>query len=421
MSKDTSHSSIQTLDATPGRAGRPESHWQRPATQALLKQSLLAAQSLPEPHLEQAGPPQSTSVSWPFFTKSPQDDWPRQRPFVQLCEQQLALVWHIVPSGWHCDPEGAQRPATHALLRQSLFARQRLPRMHLGQAGPPQSTSASWPFFTRSLQDDWPKQTPFVQLCEQQLALVWHMAPLGWHCGPAGMQTPAAPQLCEQQLAPPMQGCPSSTHGAGDAQTPLVQVCEQQPAFVMHAEPLGEHCGTVELQTPIGPQLCEQQVASAMQACPSGVHCGTVELQTPIGPQLCEQQLAFAMQGCASGVHCGVEGWQYPIGPQLCEQQLASDVHIEPSCQHCWPVDVVIPGPADVVIPGPADVVTPWQLAVLIPCPPAPPEPPPRSCVRLQPTVKKTVLASKNSVYRMKPPEGTRARCGVRWPRRERR
>ena len=93
-----------------------------------------------------------------------QDDWPRQTPFEQLCEQQLALVRHMVPSAWHCGPGGTQMPATQALLKQSLFARQGVPEPHLMQAGPPQSTSVSWPFFTPSVQEDWLKQTPFTQL-----------------------------------------------------------------------------------------------------------------------------------------------------------------------------------------------------------------------------------------------------------------
>ena len=70
-------------------------------------------------HLAHVPPPQSMSVSAPFFTASPQ--------------------------------VGAeQTPPLQTPLTQSLARRQILPVPHLGQAPPPQSTSVSVPFFTPS-------------------------------------------------------------------------------------------------------------------------------------------------------------------------------------------------------------------------------------------------------------------------------
>jgi hypothetical protein len=89
--------------------------------QTKLVQSVEALHVLPEPQAVHTEPPQSVSVSVPFFTES----------------VQLAL--------WQNPPE--QTPP-----RQSLIAAQRLPGPHFGHVPPPQSTSVSAPFFTTSVQ-----------------------------------------------------------------------------------------------------------------------------------------------------------------------------------------------------------------------------------------------------------------------------
>ena len=104
-----------SLSALQLAAGR-----QRPPKQKRLWQSLWPAQARPRPHAGQTPPPQSVSVSAPFF----------------------ALSKH----------EGkAQRFCVHALLWQSAAALHDRPVGQRGQAPPPQSTSVSAPFFTPSL------------------------------------------------------------------------------------------------------------------------------------------------------------------------------------------------------------------------------------------------------------------------------
>jgi hypothetical protein len=82
-------------------------------------QSPSMLQCLPAAHLVAQLPPQSMSVSLPFFTLSP-----------QLATWQVTL---------------------HTPLRQSLAPAQSLPSVHFGQPEP-QSLSVSVPFFTPSVQ-----------------------------------------------------------------------------------------------------------------------------------------------------------------------------------------------------------------------------------------------------------------------------
>lgn len=91
-----------------------------PPTQTLLAQSDPFPQPFPSPHFSQAGPPQSTSVSEPSFVLS-----------IQLG------VEHIPPE--HIPP--AQSPSTS----------HDFPSAHRAQADPPQSTSVSAPFRTPSV------------------------------------------------------------------------------------------------------------------------------------------------------------------------------------------------------------------------------------------------------------------------------
>jgi hypothetical protein len=82
---------------------------------------VLAPHICPSTHAVQMPPPQSTSVSSPFFTAS----------------AQLGA---------------AQTPAVHTLLWQSAAPAHSLPVPQSAGQVPPQSTSVSIPFFTMSLQ-----------------------------------------------------------------------------------------------------------------------------------------------------------------------------------------------------------------------------------------------------------------------------
>ena len=86
-----------------------------------LLQSAPAEQVWPFRHPEHRLPPQSTSLSAPFFTLS-----------VQLA------AWHLLPK--------------QIALWQSLACAQARGAAHLGHMGPPQSTSVSRAFFAVSLQ-----------------------------------------------------------------------------------------------------------------------------------------------------------------------------------------------------------------------------------------------------------------------------
>ena len=101
----------------------PEGATQRPPVQVALLQSAPTPQVLPLAHLVMHEPPQSTSLSLPFLMPSVQ-----------------------VGSG------AAQTPAEQLVLEQSALALQVLPLAHLLAQEPPQSTSVSVPFLTRSLQ-----------------------------------------------------------------------------------------------------------------------------------------------------------------------------------------------------------------------------------------------------------------------------
>src|SRR4051794_2504976 len=90
-----------------------------PAGHTALAQSPLTTQTLPAAQPGHTPPPQSTSVSRPFFVMS-----------VQLGP--------------------AQTFPTQELLTQSPLTRQARPPLHFGHIPPPQSTAVSMPFFTMS-------------------------------------------------------------------------------------------------------------------------------------------------------------------------------------------------------------------------------------------------------------------------------
>ena len=128
---------------------------QKPLVQTRKLQSAALRQVPPGLHGLQAGPPQSLSVSVPFF----------------------------IPSLHARDPVGLQRPPTHSPLVQSALALHTLPTAHGAQAGPPQSTSDSAPSMRPSSHEEgatgW--QRPPTQLAEQQSEPVAQAAPSGWH------------------------------------------------------------------------------------------------------------------------------------------------------------------------------------------------------------------------------------------------
>ena len=105
-------------------------------TQVWLVQSLPAVHLLPAAQVEQVAPPQSTSVSAPFFTLS----------------EQVGDA-HSLP--------------LHTLLLQSAVWTQPYPSSRGEPAPPPQSMSVSLPFFTLSEQVGTehfpPAHTPLAQ------------------------------------------------------------------------------------------------------------------------------------------------------------------------------------------------------------------------------------------------------------------
>jgi hypothetical protein len=122
---------------------------QTPAPQKLLLQSLAAAQVRPVSHGLHFGPPQSMSVSLPFFR-------------------------------WSVHEAGAHLLLTQTPLPQSLPNVQGFPSLH-AEHGPPQSTAVSPPLRIESEQDAaW--QSEFVQTPLSQSGPVLH-APSTGHPG----------------------------------------------------------------------------------------------------------------------------------------------------------------------------------------------------------------------------------------------
>ena len=153
--------SLGVLEHCPQAFG--EQH--RPLSQAPDWQSFVPLQLLPSQQVTQL-PPQSTSLSDPFFFPSSQL---MQAPCSQLLEAQSLAKPQLLPSGqsWQGPPQSTsdspwfftssaqvgslQTPKMQVTLRQSAWVSQKRP---LAQAlqGPPQSTSDSPPFFSPSSQ-----------------------------------------------------------------------------------------------------------------------------------------------------------------------------------------------------------------------------------------------------------------------------
>src|SRR5690606_8521683 len=138
---------------------RPSSHSAAASSGGAL-QSPSSTQALPTSHPSQ-GPPQSTSISPPFFTRSVQLA-SAQVPLLQIVLAQSAPFAHFFPAsqGAHSAPPQStsvsvplrtsstqeadwQPPPVQLSLTQSPSARQSRPRAQGGQSIPPQSMSVS--------------------------------------------------------------------------------------------------------------------------------------------------------------------------------------------------------------------------------------------------------------------------------------
>jgi hypothetical protein len=150
--------------------------WQTPAVHTPLAgstQSVAFAHFLPAPHAVHVPPPQSTSVSAPFWTLSLQPA-PWQAPAVQTpLAQSVGKVHaepvphfevHVPPQSmavsepfWtpSAQPAAAHLPLVHLPLAgrtQSMLPEHSLPTAHFDAHDPPQSVSVSGPLRTRSVQ-----------------------------------------------------------------------------------------------------------------------------------------------------------------------------------------------------------------------------------------------------------------------------
>jgi hypothetical protein len=105
-----------------------------------LAQSAGTRHVRPFAHVPHVAPPQSTSVSVPFRMRSSHAG----AGAAQTCPAQTRLA--------HCAPvrHSTQTPSAHAPFAQSDAPEQARPVPHCPHEGPPQSTSLSSPFATRS-------------------------------------------------------------------------------------------------------------------------------------------------------------------------------------------------------------------------------------------------------------------------------
>jgi hypothetical protein len=185
---------VQTPDDRYSSASHATGVVQAPITQLLLAQSAALAQARPDPQRAHSGPPQSTSVSWPFLALS------RQFGAWQVLSKHTLLA--------------QSEPMTHG------------PAVAQPMQLPPQSTPVSSPFLTPSVQLA-PRHVPFVQTPVAQSAPATQPEPAGQsgQTGPpqstlvsppfltpsvqtAAAQTPSAPQTPVTHSVPEVQGVP---------------------------------------------------------------------------------------------------------------------------------------------------------------------------------------------------------------------
>jgi hypothetical protein len=129
--------------------------------QAPLSQSLPDAHRLPGTHRLGQLPPQSTSLSAPFCTPSPQvGAWQALAVHTPLAQsagiEHLAAVLHLmsvsVPFRTPSVHVGTAHVALQTPLLQSVAALHVVPSAHPFEQLPPQSVPVSDPFFTPSVQ-----------------------------------------------------------------------------------------------------------------------------------------------------------------------------------------------------------------------------------------------------------------------------
>ena len=238
---------------------------------------MLVEQALPEAQRAQ-GPPQSTSVSLPFFSPS----WQLGAAIAQSPPSQFALAQseatrqcrfsaHLMQSP--APPQstsvsvpffspsvqvgaGLQRPSAQRPELQSVSSRHARSRSQCGHSGPPQSRSVSRPFTLPSEQVGAAAQVPFAQIPLAQSPSEPHGLPIV-HAGQMGppQSTPDSLPLC----------APSSQRGGGVMQVPFWQVPLTQSRPCSHERSLlhGRQTGppqSVSLSRPF--RALSAQVAS---------------------------------------------------------------------------------------------------------------------------------------------------------------
>lgn len=174
-----------------------------PFAQWPVEQSLSTEHFLPWAQVAHAGPPQSTSVSFPSFVTSSQEIIP---PHSSLC------VPHVAPKSAHVF--GVQHfPPLHFPPEQSDPCEHFESSGHAGQEPPPQSTSVSLPFGTLSVQlaaaHSFIEHTPLSQ------SLPWRQAthaPASLHIPAPASPVQAAPTVTPCVLVLPFPSQTSSVH-----------------------------------------------------------------------------------------------------------------------------------------------------------------------------------------------------------------
>jgi hypothetical protein len=204
------------------------------------QQAALLAQAAPlPPHVGAQTPPVQTSDAQQVCV--PPQAWPAelhveaaQTPFVQIPEQQFELLLHAAPLA----PQLGGVAQTPAVVQMS-DGQHDWPAPHAWPAEP----------------HDEPVQVKLKQLPEQHAASLAHAAPPTLQVGLP--QTPPVQTSDAQQVCVPPQAWPAELHVEA-AQTPFVQIPEQQFELLLQAAPLAPQLGGVA-QTPAVVQMSDGQ------------------------------------------------------------------------------------------------------------------------------------------------------------------
>lgn len=164
---------------------------QKPPEHTPLTQSLPMAQRCPASQRAQDGsaPPQSTAVSVPLVTPSPQEMQTLSKQLLLMQSEACVHASRSAQRGQRSPPQSVsvsrplRAPSEHepGSLQRSFWQKplwhwtsavQRLPRAHRPQATFPQSTTGSSPFITPSVQlGSWQHRSPAVGQPPPQTAL----------------------------------------------------------------------------------------------------------------------------------------------------------------------------------------------------------------------------------------------------------